>query len=191
MKKILLGLCALSAVSFSAVIEGNRGEAIYIPVQGTITVENDPVIQGKKIVIYKDGPVGIAQSIDLTFKLQKSVALRKEQTLQNFIVREVPSSGLTETQIRQGNNYDVESNRIQVGLGNGASATISQFTAITGNPGWTLTTLTSGSAGVLGSLKLKSGYNTSGKKVEVYLEGTPGATAGNQAINARYAIKVN
>lgn len=193
MKKILLGLCALSVIStsaFATYFEGNVGTGIDIPIRGTLTVENNAVIPGEKIVIYKEGPDSVgATGIDFTYKVQKGTALTEAMTEQSYFVKSVPVSGATEADIR-GDRYHVQKTKIQVGVVNGTGA-ITTYNPITNaNLSWTLSALLGSGGDKSGTIALKSKYDDTGKKVKVYLDGTAGQTAGALTMNAKFAIKV-
>lgn len=186
MKKILLGLCALSAVSTTALAayhETAVGTPVELTVTGTINVKDETVIPGKKIVIYKDGPIASGDdNIVMNFNVKKGLAIDSNLTKQKFWIKEVPLQGLTETEIR-GNGNNVAASRIQVAYSATPTGSLSYFTIGAGQH-WSLTGASAG------TLKFKTTYNTTASNLEVFLEGNAGGTAGAINLNGKFAIKV-
>lgn len=188
MKKILLGLCVLSASSFSAMYEGNVNQGIEIPVAGTISVKNEDVISGNKIVIYKDGAVAGNTGISFNISVKKQIAIDTNATLNRYFIKKVPGSGLTETEIKAG-DFHVPVGDIQVGAAS-STGTLRYVALGTGTQHWSLSGLGVTNSAVAGTLMLKTGYDATAKNLKVYLDGTAGNTAGDLTLTAKFGVKV-
>lgn len=190
MKKILLGLFALSAMSFGAVHETTINQAVELDIGGTISVKADAVIPANKIVIYKDGNVNQgADGINFGFNVQQGQPITKAMTLNKFYVKEVPATGLTEDEIRTNANINVPMARIRVGFAKTGTPNVS--TALTAAPlGYTLSGLGYAGAQIGTTTQLKIGYDATNKIVEFYLDGRAGTTPGDLVMSGKIGIKV-
>lgn len=189
MKKILLGLCALSAVSFAAVNQVDKNAAVELTISGVVSITNDVVIPATKIVVYKEGATQGTEGVTFNTKVQKGQQITKEKTLNEFNVKEVPATGMTEAEIIASTNTAVAMDKIKVGYSKTGTPTVNSALSATNPIHWTIgSEYTGGHFGA--TLALKSKYDQPTKRVQVYLEGPAGATAGDVTMAGKFGIKV-